>query len=300
MKTPFGQRFKLLVSAGRRDREGIISFILLLIAITSIAGYFTQQRKLDRLADQEVLFSYLEAQELQEEQLGFQSREVDILEIRQRFDPNQLDVAGWMRTGLSERQALSVLKYLSRGSGVKSISDLSRIHVLSDRWHRENDSLLLFPSISEEPKTPQTADVGGFASKYVPLELNSADTNALVKINGIGAYSARAIVKYRERLGGFVSYDQLNEIRALREEVKEVLRTKTILDQRLIRTICIDTCSAEDLIGFPYLKPKQVRTLLNFRDMHGGFSELNQLKECVIISDSLFLQIEPYLLICNE
>ena len=36
-----------------------------------------------------------------------------------------------------------------------------------------------------------------------PLELNTADSSALVRIRGIGPYYASKIIKYRQRLGGF-------------------------------------------------------------------------------------------------
>lgn len=37
-----------------------------------------------------------------------------------------------------------------------------------------------------------------------PLELNTADSSALVRIRGIGPYYASKIIKYRQRLGGFL------------------------------------------------------------------------------------------------
>ena len=44
------------------------------------------------------------------------------------------------------------------------------------------------------------------------IEINGADTTLLMKIPGIGSYYASRIVRYRERLGGFASAQQLEEI----------------------------------------------------------------------------------------
>ena len=298
MKKSFGQRFKLLLSAGRRDREGIISFIFLILAISTTVHFFSEKQKLSRLSDNQVLFSYLNAFEVDDASEVQPFEEVLVDNERTPFDPNELDKSGWMETGLSERQAESVLKYLSRGKGIFSLADLEKIKVLSERWHSKNDPVMVFPP--PPPASPHSADVEEAPTIEHLLELNSADTLELVKIRGVGAYSARAIVKYRERLGGFVSYEQLNDIRALREEVKEVLRTKTTLDNRLVRKICIDTCGVETLSQFPYFKSKQVRIILNYREAHGGFTDVSQIKECVVVSDSLFLRVEPYLIICND
>ena len=42
--------------------------------------------------------------------------------------------------------------------------------------------------------------------------LNTADTTVLKTVPGIGPYYARKVVEYGERLGGYVSVDQLDEI----------------------------------------------------------------------------------------
>ena len=49
------------------------------------------------------------------------------------------------------------------------------------------------------------------------IEINGADTTLLMKIPGIGSYYASRIVRYRERLGGFASAQQLEEIDGLPE-----------------------------------------------------------------------------------
>lgn len=298
MKKIFGQRFKLLFGAGRRDREGIISFVFLILAVTSCIQYFSRRQELSRVNDNTVLFSYLNAFEVRDSVFVSHQTSHSPETIRASFNPNELDKSGWMETGLSEKQAESVMRYLARGKGLHSLDDVNKIRVLSEKWHRLNDQLMVFPIVSNE--TPFSADVEDAVEIEHLLELNVADTNELVAIRGIGAYSARAIVKYRDRLGGFVSYEQLNDIRALREEVKEVLRQKTTLDNRLVRKICIDTCSVDGLSKLPYLSVKQARTILNYRDAHGGFTEVKQIKSCVVVSDSLFLRLEPYLTICND
>ena len=52
----------------------------------------------------------------------------------------------------------------------------------------------------------------------VLVDLNSADSIEFVSVRGIGPYYARQIIKYRDRLGGFVSKEQLLEINKMTEE----------------------------------------------------------------------------------
>ena len=55
------------------------------------------------------------------------------------------------------------------------------------------------------------------------IVLNTADTTSLITIPGIGPYYARKIVQYGNRLGGYVSVDQLDEIDDFPTEAKKYL-----------------------------------------------------------------------------
>ena len=46
----------------------------------------------------------------------------------------------------------------------------------------------------------------------VVVEINTADSAELMRLNGIGASFSRRIVKYRNLLGGFISKEQLLEV----------------------------------------------------------------------------------------
>src|SRR3569833_498755 len=50
------------------------------------------------------------------------------------------------------------------------------------------------------------------AANGVVIELNSADSAKLTELKGIGSSFARRIVNYRNRLGGFISKEQLKEV----------------------------------------------------------------------------------------
>lgn len=52
----------------------------------------------------------------------------------------------------------------------------------------------------------------------VRVELNSADTTELKRLKGIGSVLSARIVKYRDKIGGFQSVDQLRRIYGLSEE----------------------------------------------------------------------------------
>jgi competence protein ComEA len=79
-------------------------------------------------------------------------------------------------------------------------------------------SLFLFCTLApmaaadEAPAMPETVNI------------NTADVNALVTLNGIGPARAEAIIAWRESNGQFVSVDQLVEVRGIGESTIEANR----------------------------------------------------------------------------
>ena len=73
--------------------------------------------------------------------------------------------------------------------------------------------------------------------KQVLVELNSADSADLVSVRGIGPFYARQIVQYRERLGGYVSKEQLLELykmdRERYEPIAEQITVNSLLAQKI-------------------------------------------------------------------
>ncbi|MFM2376604.1 MAG: hypothetical protein RLZZ165_1701, partial [Bacteroidota bacterium] len=68
--------------------------------------------------------------------------------------------------------------------------------------------------LASEGGAATVAEVDGRVRSTAPvrIELNGADTTLLQTIKGVGAASARRIVRYREIIGGFTSTDQLLKV----------------------------------------------------------------------------------------
>ena len=81
------------------------------------------------------------------------------------------------------------------------------------------------------------------------IEINGADTTLLMKIPGIGSYYASRIVRYRERLGGFASAQQLEEIDGLPESTIAYIK----IDNQQIRKLNLNKLTLNQLKKHPYL-----------------------------------------------
>lgn len=104
--------------------------------------------------------------------------------------------------------------------------------------------------------------------------LNTADTTALMTIPGIGSYYARRIVQYGERLGGYASTAQLDEIDDLPDGIKQYL---TVVDPNP-RKLNVNQLSLNELRRHPYISFYQAKAITDYRRLHGPIKSLQDLR----------------------
>lgn len=134
------------------------------------------------------------------------------------------------------------------------------------------------------------------AAPGVIIELNSADTAKLTQLNGIGSSFAKRIVNYRDRLGGFIRKEQLKEVFGLDSEKYAGLQAQVNVDASHIKKINVNTVTFNGLSHFPYLTYKQMNAVIRFREQHGEYESLADLKNIAIMDDATLQKIKPYLI----
>ena len=108
--------------------------------------------------------------------------------------------------------------------------------------------------------------------------INQATQEDLIKIYGIGEVISLRILKMKEKLGGFVSMEQMNDVWGLSPEVIEKLnahfKISTLPD---VKKIDVNNASIKELSQFPYFNYQQARQIVTFRSMNGDFKNVNDL-----------------------
>ena len=111
------------------------------------------------------------------------------------------------------------------------------------------------------------------------LDINTADSLQLVALPQIGEVMASRIHRYRYRLGGFVSLDQLFEIRGMDSARFEVISPYIMLENNEITKINVNRDEFRTLLRHPYLEYEQVCAIVNHRERRGLIQHWEQLKE---------------------
>lgn len=142
--------------------------------------------------------------------------------------------------------------------------------------------------------TTKPREYGAVFKRSRMVELNSADTLELRSLPAIGPYLARKISDYREKLGGFYSVDQLLEVYRLTPGKLDTIRPFLLVDTTLVRRIPINTVTLDQLLPHPYLSRSQTRGLLAYREKHGPFARIEDLKKCLLIDENTFGKLRDY------
>jgi len=129
----------------------------------------------------------------------------------------------------------------------------------------------------------------------VPLiNINVADSFAFKKLPGIGDKYSSRIVRYRNWLGGFYAKEQLLEVYGIDSALFHRISPYILLEDDTLRKININVCGVKDLSAHPYVSYKLAKLIVKYREHHGMYSSLDELKAIPLVDEQLFRKIVFY------
>ena len=208
-----------------------------------------------------------------------------------KFNPNTYTLSDWKNLGLSEKQSLVVLKFTSRG--IYSEQDLKRIFVIPDILFELIRDSVIYPERFQN--SPNQESFKKQAKQIILINLNTADTTEFMKIYGVGAFYAKQIIRFREKLGGFFKKEQLLEVWKMTPEAYEKIKDHVFISEKDVKRININSVTIEELKVHPYLKWNQANSIVKMRIQRNGFKNIEELKESVLIDSETYEKLFPYL-----
>ena len=217
------------------------------------------------------------------------------------FDPNVIDAAGWQRLGVSSYIAERIVKYRSKGGTFKTKEDLLKIYGFpKETFERLYDYIRI--GSSEIKNRNESVGFEAFKPTFVntssisAFDINIADTLQLQKVKGIGSVLAARIVKYRDRLGGFVSTKQLGEVFGLSPEaLAELGKYASVSSKFQPKKININQADIHALKSHPYIKYTLAKVIVAFRQEHGAYKGPDDLLRIKSATEAELRKILPYI-----
>ena len=223
--------------------------------------------------------------------------------VMKEFDPNTVDSLTLIGFGLKPWKVKNFLHYREAGKVFRSAEDLGDTY----GWTEEDVEMLASyvrvgkqyekkeKKVEEREEWRQQAEKTEHTSNkfhtLTKVDVNTADTAMLRRIPGVGAKISEAIVRYREKLGGFYSVEQLREIKMVSPELLEWMEVSSPNVQK----IPVNEASFQALNSHPYISYEQTKALLQYIRLYGKVKDEQALLETGIFTKEDVERLKPYL-----
>ncbi len=211
-----------------------------------------------------------------------------------KFNPNTVTVEELRQLGCPIFLANRIVNYRSKVAQFKVKADLLKVYGMDTSLYNRFYPFIELP-VQMLYEQSQKSESKEKISQKLNININTADSNALKSLPGIGEKLSKRILQYRNLLGGYHTIDQLKEIYGMKEETFIQIKDQLLVDLNDIKTISINSIDFSVLSKHPYIGYNQAKLIVNYIKQHGqiiSFEDLIKIKE---IDIEKIVKAKPYL-----
>lgn len=197
------------------------------------------------------------------------------------FNPNFIsDYRGYV-LGMSPEDIDRLHAFREKGKFLNSAKEFQEITKISDSLLHAIQDNFKFPKWSQQKQ--RTATTASFVRPEVavaPKDVNTATAEDLRAVNGIGVKLSARIIKFRDRLGGFMDSSQLYDVYGLEKEVADrAMKLFEVKKPPAIKKININTATASELSKLIYIPYQLAEDIVAYRNDNGTFNSFEELSQ---------------------
>ncbi|MBO5830002.1 MAG: helix-hairpin-helix domain-containing protein [Alistipes sp.] len=236
----------------------------------------------------------------------------DSIVERKPFDPNTADYRTMLASGVPRNIAVNLLKWRESGKVFRIKEDVALCYGMTDSLY-----FLLEPYItigeefriknkgSQQPEAgkPRT-DKPERHQLRTTLEPFSLDTvsEKYLELLGFTPKQAALVIRYREIIGGYRSFEKFAECYAVDSIMAERLRPYIVFAEEGIDSskmevikfpIEINSADVATLIRVRGIGEKSARQIVRYRELLGGYYSVEQISELQVVTTENFQRILP-------
>ena len=219
------------------------------------------------------------------------------------FNPNFITDYKGYTLGLSITEIDRLHTFRADNKFVNSAAEFQKVTSVSDSLLGAISPYFKFPDWTQ--KISQTSVKVANTSLEIKVEshvqikdLNSVTEEDLKNIIGIGDKLAERIVKFRDRLGGFLIDDQLSDVYGLKPEVVErTFRRFRVVEIPIIVKMDLNSATAQELSKLVYIQKSVAYGIVDYRNRNGGIYSFDELLEIEGFPADRINRIPLYLLL---
>lgn len=189
------------------------------------------------------------------------------------FDINTATTEELKRLGLKEKSIAGLMRFRSKGGKVRNEADFNKLFSLTAAEKERLRPWLRFPEDERQLGTREgdsvVLDRPANSKVFIRVDLNQADSIQLLTVPGIGPAFASRIIRYRERLGGFLEVAQLREVFGIDSAKYDALWPLVEVNNPHLKQWLPCEASEEELAAHPYVGKVMARRWVAYRQQRG-------------------------------
>lgn len=211
------------------------------------------------------------------------------------FDPNRVEEAALLAMGVPPKAANNWLKFLASGGHFQKPDDIQKIYGLPAALAESLMPYLQLAPVNSQPVAFNEAPSAYDAVKTnVIVDINRATAAEWQELRGIGPAYSKRIVNFRDKLGGFVSVEQVAETYGLPDSTFQAVYLQ-LRPSAIYRFLSINTLGVEELAAHPYLSWNNAKAIVGYREEHGPYQNAEDLGKLYGLTEKVKKNIVPYL-----
>jgi len=204
------------------------------------------------------------------------------------FNPNTATFETFKSLGIPERTAQTIINFRLKGGKFLKAEDLKVVYGITEKIFQELKDYVLIPKPTVKPQAPKRQPI-----KIAKVEMNQSNAEDWMKLRGIGPTLSARIIKYRDKLGGFVAIEQLQEVYNLPDSTFNSIKLQLILDYSVIKK-SIPNSSYKELISHPYITKSIAGKIISKMDRNEKFKNWKEFQNFLKITPKELRNIQHY------
>lgn len=275
----------------RSEQSGIL-ILILLIAVLTYFNYFypLPDPVMMDVSSPHILRLQNEMDSLRDVEL--KNREPKLYP----FNPNFITDFKAYTLGMTPKQLDALKTFREGGNWIRSAAEFQKVTGVDEQWLDSISVYFKFPNWVTSPIKTKSFKKDAVLSFQQKTDLNTATSEALQKVYGIGPALSERILKYRSKLGGFTDDVQLYFVYGLDATVVDKLLDQfTVKTPKEIARININKASAADIATIPGISFSLAKDIWEFVRLRDGLHDLNELTKFEAITARKLALIQLYL-----
>jgi len=204
------------------------------------------------------------------------------------FNPNIANLETLINLGLSKRTAQTIINFRNKGGKFLKAEDLKVVYGISEKIYQNLKDYILIPNKDSKPPTHKTK-----LKPVLKIAINVSSAEEWMELRGIGPTLSNRIVKYRDKLGGFASIDQLTEVYNLPDSTFQNIKAQLTLTQAITKQ-SINALNFKQLISHPYINKSMAGKIISRKDRNEKFNSWKEFQDFLKITPKQLENIQYY------